>query len=97
MFYFYKDPMSVCNLKDATDGQSLTTFDACISDTPQYSHFVVVAIDFGTTYSGYAYSFTHEPENVHVMRKWEGERDNILHLPISCETILLVFKAMILG
>ena len=40
--------------------------------TPQFSHFVVVAIDFGTTYSGYAYSFTHEPENIHIMRKWEG-------------------------
>lgn len=41
--------------------------------TPQFSHFVVVAIDFGTTYSGYAYSFTHEPENIHIMRKWEGK------------------------
>ena len=41
-------------------------------DTPQFSHSVVVAIDFGTTYSGYAYSFTHDPENTHIMRKWEG-------------------------
>ena len=24
-------------------------------ETPQHSHFVVVAIDFGTAYSGYAY------------------------------------------
>ena len=44
-----------------------------IDETPQFSHLVVVAIDFGTTYSGYAYSFTHDPENVHIMRKWEGE------------------------
>ena len=32
----------------------------------------MVAIDFGTTHSGYAYSFTHDPDNVHIMRKWEG-------------------------
>jgi hypothetical protein len=41
-------------------------------DTPQFRYSVVVAIDFGTTYSGYAYSFTHDPENIQIMRKWEG-------------------------
>lgn len=35
-------------------------------------HIVVVAIDFGTTYSGYAYSFTRDPSQVYMMRKWEG-------------------------
>ena len=35
-------------------------------------HFVVVAIDFGTTYSGYAFSFTRDPDAIHMMRKWEG-------------------------
>uniref|UniRef100_A0A8I3WD60 Heat shock 70 kDa protein 12A n=1 Tax=Callithrix jacchus TaxID=9483 RepID=A0A8I3WD60_CALJA len=38
----------------------------------QQSFLVVVAIDFGTTSSGYAYSFTKEPECIHVMRRWEG-------------------------
>ena len=42
-------------------------------DTPQFQFSVVVAIDFGTTFSGYAYSFTHDPENIHIMRKWEGK------------------------
>ena len=28
---------------------------SCKDETPQHSHFVVVAIDFGTAYSGYAY------------------------------------------
>ena len=27
--------------------------------------------------SGYAYSFTHEPENIHIMRKWEGDDPGI--------------------
>lgn len=35
-------------------------------------HFVVVAIDFGTTFSGYAFSFTRDPGSIHMMRKWEG-------------------------
>lgn len=34
----------------------------------QQAFLVVVAIDFGTTSSGYAYSFTKEPECIHVMR-----------------------------
>ncbi|KFM02609.1 Heat shock 70 kDa protein 12B, partial [Aptenodytes forsteri] len=33
---------------------------------------VVVAIDFGTTSSGYAFSFSSDPEAIHMMRKWEG-------------------------
>ncbi|XP_007478998.1 heat shock 70 kDa protein 12A isoform X2 [Monodelphis domestica] len=44
--------------------------DANVSE--QQSFLVVVAIDFGTTSSGYAYSFTKEPECIHVMRRWEG-------------------------
>jgi hypothetical protein len=47
-------------------------------------HFVVVAIDFGTTFSGYAFSFTsvgggplkrsdvQAIDTIHVMRRWEG-------------------------
>ncbi|XP_061109206.1 heat shock 70 kDa protein 12B [Conger conger] len=33
---------------------------------------VVVAIDFGTTSSGYAFSFAQDPEAIHMMRRWEG-------------------------
>ncbi|GCB63719.1 hypothetical protein scyTo_0009706 [Scyliorhinus torazame] len=32
------------------------------------SFVVVVAIDFGTTSSGYAYSFARDPECIHIMR-----------------------------
>ena len=42
------------------------------SSTPTDKHFVVAAIDFGTTYSGYAFSFTRDPDSIHMMRKWEG-------------------------
>ena len=41
---------------------------------------VVVAIDFGTTYSGYAFSFTRHPSRIYVMRRWQqgdpGQRDS---------------------
>ncbi|XP_026880385.2 heat shock 70 kDa protein 12A isoform X3 [Electrophorus electricus] len=37
-----------------------------------HSFMVVVAIDFGTTSSGYAYAFVKEPECIHTMRRWEG-------------------------
>ncbi|XP_073412672.1 heat shock 70 kDa protein 12A [Dendrobates tinctorius] len=33
---------------------------------------VVVAVDFGTTSSGYAFAFSKEPECIHIMRRWEG-------------------------
>ncbi|XP_062928107.1 heat shock 70 kDa protein 12A isoform X2 [Mobula hypostoma] len=37
-----------------------------------HSYVVVVAIDFGTTSSGYAYSFARDPECIHIMRRWGG-------------------------
>ena len=43
------------------------------SELPKPSgHFVVVAIDFGTTFSGYSFSFTRDPNNIYMMRKWEA-------------------------
>ncbi|XP_078411322.1 heat shock 70 kDa protein 12B-like isoform X2 [Cetorhinus maximus] len=44
-----------------------------LGDTPRYRPFsVVVAIDFGTTASGYAFSLVQDPETIHMMRRWEG-------------------------
>ncbi|CAL1578516.1 unnamed protein product [Knipowitschia caucasica] len=43
---------------------------AHVPDAPSF--VVVVAIDFGTTSSGYAYAFSKEPECIHTMRRWEG-------------------------
>ena len=42
---------------------------------------MVVAIDFGTTSSGYAYSFTKEPECIHVMR-YASEGQGLA--PVTC-------------
>ncbi|XP_066931035.1 heat shock 70 kDa protein 12A-like [Clytia hemisphaerica] len=38
----------------------------------QHNSLVVVAIDFGTTFSGYAFSFTRDANSIHMMRRWEG-------------------------
>ncbi|ESO95154.1 hypothetical protein LOTGIDRAFT_117631, partial [Lottia gigantea] len=40
---------------------------------------VVVAIDFGTTFSGYAFSFVRDPENILMMRKWEGGDPGVIN------------------
>ncbi|XP_065100981.2 heat shock 70 kDa protein 12A isoform X4 [Paramisgurnus dabryanus] len=42
------------------------------NEPTKHHYVVVVAIDFGTTSSGYAYAFTKEPECIHTMRRWEG-------------------------
>ncbi|XP_056623863.1 heat shock 70 kDa protein 12A isoform X3 [Triplophysa dalaica] len=42
------------------------------NEPTRHYYMVVVAIDFGTTSSGYAYAFTKEPECIHTMRRWEG-------------------------
>lgn len=52
---------------DTTAADTSTT-----STTAAERHFIVVAIDFGTTYSGYAFSFVRDPDSVHMMRRWEG-------------------------
>lgn len=36
------------------------------------SRRIVVAIDFGTTYSGYAYAFRRKPDEIHLMRRKEA-------------------------
>ncbi|XP_047736824.1 uncharacterized protein LOC108675898 isoform X2 [Hyalella azteca] len=74
------------DLQSSPDGSSPLNVDSAVvspnnvqlgevtvtSAQPESNHFVVVAIDFGTTYSGYAFSFTRDPDNVHMMKKWEG-------------------------
>lgn len=55
-----------------TDSIKLHVLSVQQNDTDQVpsgpSFVVVVAIDFGTTSSGYAYAFTKEPECIHTMR-----------------------------
>ncbi|CAL1526695.1 unnamed protein product [Lymnaea stagnalis] len=47
--------------------------------TSQPRHFVVVAIDFGTTHSGYAFSFVRDPTSVYMMRRWAGEEPGVVN------------------
>uniref|UniRef100_A0A3Q4HUA2 Heat shock protein 12A n=1 Tax=Neolamprologus brichardi TaxID=32507 RepID=A0A3Q4HUA2_NEOBR len=63
--------------KQSAYGLSLRgSFVGNVNDADQVpsgpSFVVVVAIDFGTTSSGYAYAFAKEPECIHTMRRWEG-------------------------
>ncbi|XP_054721285.1 uncharacterized protein LOC129231062 [Uloborus diversus] len=68
--------VSVDNSAVAQDVVACSRTSPCSVDSGTSSHnqgyFVVVAIDFGTTYSGYAFSFTRDPDNIHMMKKWDG-------------------------
>lgn len=55
------------------------------SDVDQ--HFVVAAIDFGTTYSGYAFAFTRDPDSIHMMRKWEGGDPGVTNMKVCLMNI----------
>lgn len=46
-------------------------------------HFVVAAIDFGTTYSGYAFAFLRDSDSVHMMRKWEGGDPGVTNMKVQ--------------
>lgn len=57
----------------------LTTDNGGPSLHPAETHFVIVAIDFGTTMSGYAFSFVRDPSSIHMMRKWEGGDPGVIN------------------
>lgn len=60
----------------SVDGYSISgSYDSGLPTrdaVPLSKYLVVAAIDFGTTYSGYAFAFTRDPESIHMMRRWEG-------------------------
>ena len=63
------DAVPECNVID-----EVSHCTSAVDEHPQPQHFVVVAIDIGTTYSGYAFCFTRDPDyTIHMMRKWEGK------------------------
>ena len=50
-----------------------TACDGGMACPPPPRHFVVVAIDFGTALSGYAFAFVRDPcRAIHMMRRWDG-------------------------
>ncbi|XP_064465912.1 heat shock 70 kDa protein 12A-like isoform X2 [Ornithodoros turicata] len=76
------DSGDICVMPDDSQLGRSDTADSGVASRPGSgtgSHFIVVAIDFGTTYSGYAFSFTRDPDNIHMMRKWEGGDPGIIN------------------
>ncbi|QPH01174.1 hypothetical protein C2857_005373 [Epichloe festucae Fl1] len=41
--------------------------------TPTTEEVLVIGIDFGTTYSGVAWAYSRQPENIEVITNWESE------------------------
>ncbi|CAH1784619.1 unnamed protein product [Owenia fusiformis] len=76
-----QSPMSLESFDSAIARSHRSSVDSGHSSDPSrhHGHFVIVAIDFGTTYSGYAFSFTRDPESIHMMRKWEGGDPGVIN------------------
>ncbi|XP_026681180.1 heat shock 70 kDa protein 12A-like, partial [Diaphorina citri] len=55
---------------DPVSGYQNTTIIP-IEDLEDAPYKVIIAIDFGTTYTGYAFSFVNNDCDIHIMRKWE--------------------------
>jgi len=59
--------------KPADVPAAATACDRGTACPAQPRHFVVVAIDFGTALSGYAFAFVRDPcRAIHMMRRWDG-------------------------
>ena len=49
------DDVKQVELVRKSSGASRSGSRSSVDETPQHSHFVVVGVDFGTAYSGYAF------------------------------------------
>jgi len=49
---------------------------------------VVAAIDFGTTYSGYAYAFTDQPDSIYLMRRTDSNQPGVSNYKVPCILLL---------
>ena len=49
---------------------------------------VVAAIDFGTTYSGYAYAFTDQPDSIYLMRRTDSNQLGVSNYKVPCILLL---------
>lgn len=56
--------------------------DQTPSRTQKYDADIVAAIDFGTTFSGYAYSFADNEEEIYINKNWDqGEGFSLYKTP----------------
>ena len=68
---FRKKSKSSLKDEEAVKGKPAVSPGAA-EKTTESSYRVVVAIDFGTTYSGYAYASRRKPDEIHLMRRREA-------------------------
>lgn len=55
---------------------------------PGSSHMLVAAFDFGTTYSGYAFSFHNDPLKVQINQSWVAGTEQLISLKTSTCVLL---------
>jgi len=70
------DDVSVAETDPEVDDMSVPAKDA------QFK--IVAAIDFGTTFSGYAYSFTDDGDKIYTNKNWGQTQGFLLHKTPTC-------------
>jgi hypothetical protein len=56
------------------NGSKIDEDEETSKKTENSNYIVLVAIDFGTTHSGYAYAYLNSPNEIHLMKRWsDGE------------------------
>ncbi|CAF1069173.1 unnamed protein product, partial [Adineta ricciae] len=72
----YRYPTNPHNIPTSDDSGNESSLNYRQKSNP---HFVVVAIDFGTTYSGYAFAFTRDIDSILMMRKVDGNDPGVIN------------------
>ncbi|CAF1070717.1 unnamed protein product, partial [Adineta ricciae] len=72
----YRCPTNPHNIPTSDDSGNESSINYRQKSNP---HFVVVAIDFGTTYSGYAFAFTRDIDSILMMRKVDGNDPGVIN------------------
>jgi hypothetical protein len=72
------DAQRIQSPRETTDDIKQTSLsESSLPSNEQFKPVAVVAIDLGTTSSGYAFSFTREPHIIHVMRRLEDGKSGV--------------------
>ena len=72
----------IAHTDDNSKDDATTSSDDAINADVSFK--IVAAIDFGTTFSGYAYSFADEKDKIYTNKNWGQTQGFLLHKTPTC-------------
>lgn len=78
----YADDEDTCEADDYSVAETDDTASSSLQNAESFK--IVAAIDFGTTFSGYAYSFTDECDKIYTNKNWGQTQGFLLHKTPTC-------------